>query len=279
MSFLYAHPIEDRVKTSIYEELKKIEEKHQVHIIYACESGSRGWGFASPDSDYDVRFIYVHQLPWYLNVDAQRDVIELPIDDELDISGWELRKALQLFRRSNPTLFEWLNSPIVYREDECTTQKLRSLAANFYHTTKGQWHYLNMAKNNFRGYLKGEQIRLKKYLYVLRPILAVQWINAGYGIPPMRFADLAGKMVTDTTLKEEINALLQIKMTSGEAEYGTPYPRIQAFIENFFETHDIADPDANDRQFGDLDQLNALLYDAVMKFTDKKLLKQHLPNK
>ena len=267
MTYLYAHPVEESIRARIMDELTLIEQKHQVYIIYACESGSRGWGFASPDSDYDVRFLYVHQLPWYLNVEAQRDVIELPISDELDISGWELRKALQLFRRSNPTLFEWLNSPIVYRKEEEITGKLQTLAAQFYHTTKGQWHYLNMARNNFRGYLKGEQIRLKKYLYVLRPILAVQWIHAGLGVPPMRFAELAEKTVTDHRLKEEINALLRIKMSSGEAEYGTPYPQIQAFIENFFDTHDIPEPGPEDRTSGDLEQLNALLYKTVIQFS------------
>ena len=98
--------------------LKEIEARHGVAILYACESGSRGWGFASQDSDYDVRFIYQNPRNWYLSIDEKRDVIELPINDELDINGWDLRKALRLLRKSNPALFEWLSSPIVYRQDE-----------------------------------------------------------------------------------------------------------------------------------------------------------------
>lgn len=95
--------------------VSNIEAERGVRVLYACESGSRGWGFASPDSDYDVRFIYVHPLPWYLRVSAQRDVIEVPISDELDINGWELRKALGLLKKGNATLIEWLDSPVVYR--------------------------------------------------------------------------------------------------------------------------------------------------------------------
>lgn len=117
MQFHYAHPIDPHVRTRVLVELEAIEQRHDVRVLFACESGSRGWGFASPDSDYDVRFLYVHKPEWYLRVEPQRDVIERPIDDVLDVSGWELRKALQLMRRSNPTLFEWLDSPVIYRED------------------------------------------------------------------------------------------------------------------------------------------------------------------
>lgn len=111
------HPIDPAIRERIIAEINVIERANDVRVLYACESGSRGWGFASPDSDYDVRFLYVHPLDWYLRVEPQRDVIEKPISDELDVSGWELRKALQLLHRSNPTLLEWLNSPVVYRED------------------------------------------------------------------------------------------------------------------------------------------------------------------
>ena len=90
----------------ILEKLDAIEAEHGVQILYACESGSRGWGIASQDSDYDVRFIYCHRRDWYLAVGEPRDVIELPINDVLDINGWDLRKALQLMRKSNPTLLE-----------------------------------------------------------------------------------------------------------------------------------------------------------------------------
>ncbi len=95
-------------------QLKKIEREHKVKILYAIESGSRVWGFASQDSDFDVRFIYVHHKDWYLSIESKRDVIEMPLEGDLDINGWDLTKALGLFRKSNPPLYEWLQSPIVY---------------------------------------------------------------------------------------------------------------------------------------------------------------------
>jgi predicted nucleotidyltransferase len=227
---LSAHPIAPEVRQRVLESLDEIEARHDVKVLFACESGSRGWGFASPDSDYDVRFVYVHRLPWYLTVEPQRDVIELPISDELDVSGWELRKALALLHRSNPTLLEWLDSPVVYREHAGIAPRLRALAAAFFSAQRGRHHYLAMARKNFRGYLQGEVVRLKKYLYVLRPLLAVQWIDSGRGMPPMRFADLAAGVLRDRDLLDEINALLAVKMRAGEAEHGPRWPRIHAFI-------------------------------------------------
>ncbi|MDR1889828.1 MAG: nucleotidyltransferase domain-containing protein [Zoogloeaceae bacterium] len=230
-----AHPVEDGIRADILATLSEIERQHAVTVLYACESGSRAWGFASPDSDYDVRFIYVHRLPWYLTVDSGRDVIELPINDALDVSGWELRKTLQLLLRSNPVLLEWLDSPIVYRAAPETFARLQTLATDYFSSIKGHYHYLHMAQKNFRGYLQTESVRLKKYLYVLRPLLAARWIEADRGQPPMRFADLAGGVLDDASLLEEIDRLLVIKMAADETEYSPRWPRIHAFIEQELE--------------------------------------------
>lgn len=235
---LSAHPIAPDIRLRIMSALDDIEARHDVRVLYACESGSRGWGFASPDSDYDVRFIYVHRLPWYLTVEPGRDVIELPINDELDVSGWELRKALGLLRRANPVLLEWLDSPVVYRQDAAVMAPMRTLAAQHFSALRGRYHYLSMARKNFRGYLQGDTVRLKKYFYVLRPLLAVQWIDLGKGVPPMRFADLVAGTVDDAALLMEINELLEIKMRAGEAEYGPRRSRIQAFIEQALDRAD-----------------------------------------
>ena len=228
---LSAHPVAPEVRARVLQALDAIELEHDVRVLFACESGSRGWGFASPDSDYDVRFVYVHRLPWYLTVSAPRDVIELPISDELDVSGWELRKALQLLRKSNPTLLEWLDSPVVYREDARFAGRMRAFVPGFFRQESVRHHYLSMAKKNFRGYLQGETVRMKKYLYVLRPLLAVRWIDSGMGMPPMRFADLVAGTVDDVALLEEINRLLAIKMQANEADYSPRWPSIHAFIE------------------------------------------------
>ena len=150
----------------IKSKLKEIEEKENIKILHCVESGSRAWGFASPDSDYDVRFIYVRPKEFYLRLDKTRDVIEWQLDDTLDINGWDLSKALSLLYKSNPTLFEWNSSPIVYK----TTKEWEQIATiiNKYFVAKsGLYHYLSTAKSNYREYLKGEIVRLKKYFYVL----------------------------------------------------------------------------------------------------------------
>jgi hypothetical protein len=227
-----AHPIDPEMRVQIMSCLRLIERESDVRILYACESGSRGWGFASPDSDYDVRFIYVNRLAWYLTVEPGRDVIEVPISGDLDVNGWDLRKTMKLLRQSNPTLIEWLRSPIVYDEDSIAVSKLRSLAIEHFGAAPGYRHYVSMAKKNFREHLLGEEVRYKKYLYVLRPLLAARWIREGKGAPPMRFAQLAHETVSDPALIDDINRLLEVKMRAGEAAKSPPWPSIQAFIES-----------------------------------------------
>ncbi len=112
----------------IQDELARIEGEEGVRIVYACESGSRAWGFPSRDSDYDARFLYIRPVEWYLSITEKRDVIERPISNMLDITGWDLRKALRLFRKSNPPLLEWLQSPTVYKETGSAAEALRSLS-------------------------------------------------------------------------------------------------------------------------------------------------------
>jgi predicted nucleotidyltransferase len=225
------HPVGDAMRHTVLGVLADIEARHDVTVLFACESGSRGWGFASPDSDYDVRFIYVNRLPWYLRVEPGRDVIEQPISGELDVSGWDLRKALQLLRDSNPTLLEWLCSPIVYRQDDDAAARLRALAEQGFSPVRGYHHYVSMAKKNFREHLKGETVRYKKYLYVLRPLLAARWIAEGRGAPPMRFAALAeATLHGDAALVDEINRLLAVKMRAGEAATSPRWEGLQAFI-------------------------------------------------
>ncbi|KAF2405879.1 nucleotidyltransferase domain-containing protein [Pseudomonas antarctica] len=223
------HPLSDAMRARVLDELARIERERNVTVLYACESGSRAWGFASTDSDYDVRFVYVEKPDWFVQVDTPRDVIERPLDDELDVSGWELRKTLGLLRKSNPTLLEWLDSPLVYRQQTQATEQLRALAEAFYSPPAARNHYLSMAKKNFRGYLQGDEVRFKKYFYVLRPLLAVRWIDLGLGRPPMTFADLLGT-VDDSQLLDEVATLLALKRNAGEAAYGPRRPALHEFI-------------------------------------------------
>ncbi|MES2702151.1 MAG: nucleotidyltransferase domain-containing protein [Bacteroidota bacterium] len=213
----------------IQEKLSEIERTSGVRILYACESGSRAWGFPSPDSDYDVRFIYVHPRNWYLGIYDNKDVIELPVNEILDISGWDLRKALRLFKNTNAPLYEWLQSGIVYRQNAAFTQELKALMPEYYLLRSGLHHYLSMAKNAFAE-LQGEAVRVKKYFYCLRPLLAAKWIIDRQQLPPMDFDTLRTNLA-DSAINSEIDTLLELKRKADEKGTIAPMPAINAFIE------------------------------------------------
>ncbi len=226
----------------IHAALSEIEASEDVVILYSNESGSRAWGIESVDSDYDVRFLYLRRPSWYLSVDLFKkpDVIELPIVDELDITGWDLRKALWLFRKSNPPLNEWLGSPIVYRENRPTASRLRALRDTYYSPSACAYHYLHMAKGNFREYLKGEEIRHKKYFYVLRPLLAIRWIEAEYGVVPTEFRHLVESILPSGELRRAIDELIARKLVGEELDLGPRIPVISDFIEKELVRHENA---------------------------------------
>lgn len=221
----------EEITTRIHDELKRIEQAEDVTVVYACESGSRAWGFESNDSDYDVRFIYLRRTDWYLTIQNKRDVIEKPIDDELDVSGWDVPKALQLLRKSNPPLLEWLQSPIVYKQTSTFVERLRGLMDEYYSPISCMYHYLHMAENNFRKYLKEEDVWTKKYFYVLRPVLACVWIERGLGVVPIEFEDLVAQVVDEAELKHEIDALLVKKRAGAELDRGPRNPILSGFLE------------------------------------------------
>ncbi|MBW8347949.1 nucleotidyltransferase domain-containing protein [Bacillus sp. IITD106] len=220
----------------IQNKLMEIENKFQVKVLYAVESGSRAWGFPSKDSDYDVRFIYIHQPDWYLSIDpqgigAKRDVIEMPINDLLDISGWEITKTLRLFRKSNPPLLEWLRSEIIYVQKYSFIDELRSLESEVFYPNASLYHYLNMAKNNYREYLQGSEVKIKKYFYVLRPVLACKWIEKYKMVPPINFHELLQKMIPDSELKNEVEHLLKRKLVGDELDIEPRINVINEFLE------------------------------------------------
>jgi predicted nucleotidyltransferase len=225
--------MEERIKASLLE----IERAEGVHIFYACESGSRAWGFPSADSDYDVRFLYVRPRDWYLSVDVEkrRDVIERPITDELDVSGWDIRKALMLLKKSNPPLLEWLNSPIIYQQKFGIIERIRSLFPEYYSPTACLYHYLHMAQGNYREYLKGDVVWVKKYFYVLRPILAIKWIEASNEVVPMEFETLVNRMVDNQELRAIIDDLIEQKKNGLELDRGAKIPQLSDFIKSEIE--------------------------------------------
>lgn len=216
---------------NIHLQLQQIEQEEGVRILYACESGSRAWGFPSKDSDYDVRFIYVRPVDWYLSIFEKRDVIERPISDLLDINGWDLKKALNLFRKSNPPLLEWLQSPIPYLEQYSVTETIRQLSPISFSPRSSMYHYLHMAKGNFREYLQGDVVKIKKYFYVLRPILACEWIERHGSMPPMEFEKLVEEVLPNSKLKQEIYTLLTRKKAGVEFDLEPKISVINDYLE------------------------------------------------
>ncbi|WP_179862336.1 nucleotidyltransferase domain-containing protein [Longibacter salinarum] len=228
--------LSDSVRAEVKGRLDRFESRHDVRVLYACESGSRAWGFASPDSDYDVRVVYVHPRDWYLSIDLERrdDAIDPEIEDasvgEIDIHAWDLRKALRLFRKSNPSLIEWLQSPLVYREDAAVMTRWRDLLLEYYRPKAAGYHYLSMARTNVDRYLRdADTVPLKKYLYVLRPLLAIRWIGADRGPVPVEFARLVDACVEDEDLRHAIDDLLEEKRAAGEMASAAPIPELQDF--------------------------------------------------
>ncbi|MFD3448367.1 nucleotidyltransferase domain-containing protein [Microbacteriaceae bacterium 4G12] len=219
------------MKEQIKVKLQQIEEENDVKILYAVESGSRAWGFPSKDSDYDVRFIYIHRPEWYLSIDQKRDVLEYPIHDLLDISGWDLRKALQLLAKSNPALLEWLRSPIVYTENYSTASNIRKISKAYISKKASIYHYLHMANGNYRGYLQSKMVRIKKYFYVLRPILACMWLERENSIPPVEFEKLLEMNNLSSILLKEIHELLRRKTAGEELDVEEHRPILNQFIE------------------------------------------------
>ncbi len=218
------------MRNTVISKLKEIEERENVKILHCIESGSRAWGFASPDSDYDVRFIYVHPKEFYLRLDKTRDVIEWQLDDTLDINGWDIQKALTLLHNSNPTLFEWNSSPIIYKTTD-EWQKIAAVINRYFVAKSGLYHYLCTAKSNYREYLKGETVRLKKYFYVLRPLLACKWILAEGTPPPMLFSTLMEKHL-DAEIKPDVEKLLDLKINTPEIGEGKRFDRVNDYIDS-----------------------------------------------
>jgi predicted nucleotidyltransferase len=225
------------IRRDIQRELGRIARAEGVRILYACESGSRAWGFASTDSDYDVRFIYVRRPSWYLSIELehQPSTIERPITGLLDFSGWDLRKALQLLKKSNPPLLEWLRSPTVYAADSTFIRDFRRLAARAYSPVRTFHHYRKMAEGNYRDYLRGARVRTKKYFYVLRPLFAWQWVLAHKSPPPMEFETLLAASHMPSDVRREVHALLSDKRLGREMDEGPRIDPLNRFIEQALE--------------------------------------------
>ncbi len=202
---------------AVDQQLARIEAEEGITILYACESGSRAWGFHSADSDYDVRFIYMRPPQAYMKLERPRDVIERPIIDDWDINGWDVFKACALLRKSNPPLLEWLGSPIIYRERGPFAGSCRAIAGRHFSMRACCEHYLSMAMSHWRDHISERPIVIrKKYLYVLRPLACIEWILAHKTMPPTAFDDVLAKLDQPDAVCRTIETLLRDKAANHE---------------------------------------------------------------
>ncbi|ELR72534.1 hypothetical protein C900_01312 [Fulvivirga imtechensis AK7] len=244
----------------IKEKLTEIEKGHNIRILYACESGSRAWGFPSPNSDYDVRFIYAHEPDWYLSLNDRKDTIDIPINDELDIGGWDIKKALGLLWKSNAPLLEWIQSPIVYKANEQFLLQIRELGSNCFSPIAVMHHYLSMSKKYLEA-CTGDQVKLKKYFYALRTTIAGTWIRETGTMPHIEMPEMFS-VVDDVTTKK-INELIRIKSGQRESYMHPQEPLIFEYLSSAIEQNERA---ANNLPAakGDFDLLDTL-YRKIVK--------------
>jgi predicted nucleotidyltransferase len=218
----------------IKEQLVKLEKDRNIKILLAVESGSRAWGIPSPDSDYDVRMIYIHTTDWYLSIGERKDSIDFFEGELLDISGWDIRKAFKLVRKSNATPMEWCRSPIIYHEEEGFVSELKQLTSSYFVPKHTINHYWGIAKNSFHSNYKDNKIILKKLFYVLRPLLAAKWIIKYNEIPPITLDELI-VLVDDKIVKEKIENLISFKETAKERYTYVVEDDILKYVESLFD--------------------------------------------
>jgi len=214
----------------ITNKINTIEKEHNIDVLFAVESGSRAWGFESPDSDYDVRFVYKRPLKDYLSLENPKDALNFKLDENLiDMSGWDIKKTLQLFQKNNPSLLEWINSPIIYKDGKLKDELLE-LSKQHFSPKKTALHYLSMAKKNFNE--NQEEVKTKKYFYVLRSLFAIEWILKHNSFPPLLFTEVLRDIEIPKNVKNEISILLEKKKKEGEIKKGPKNEVLHSYIVN-----------------------------------------------
>lgn len=207
------------MKERIQQRLREVEAEHGFRILYACESGSRAWGFASEDSDYDIRVLYAWPQEEYLKVFEPQAMFDYGVDEEtLDLTGWDIRKALPLFWKANGSLMEWLFSPVVYFEDVQVMSEWRSLVPEFFVPKRSAAHYLGLSRKIWGGIENAEAATAKKYLYVLRALLASRHIVERSERIPVLFDELRKAVEISTEVAEAIDSMIAEKSGGNESD-------------------------------------------------------------
>ncbi len=211
-----------------------VRREHGVHIAWAIESGSRAWGFPSPDSDYDGRFIYVRPAVQALTVWPHRDVIEMPIVGEMDVNGWDLGKALRLLLKGNAVVVEWLQSPIIYEGYDWFRDELLAFATQWMDRDRAASHYLHLSRRQRSVYLADEaEVALKKVFYALRPAVALRWLrrHPEHALPPMHFPTLMAECAPPLDVAGIVEDLIALKATTREMGSGPMPKALLTFID------------------------------------------------
>jgi predicted nucleotidyltransferase len=226
------------VVAAIDAELERMEREEKVALPLVIESGSRAWGFPSPDSDYDCRFIFVRREEDYLTLFPKRDVLEVPMTGELDINGWDLAKALRLMLKGNAVVLEWLRSPIAYRCNPEFRDGFLALARECADRRLIGRHYLHLGERQRRTYFGGgKTLALKKLFYALRPAAALRWLRLRpeEALPPMHFPTLMAECEPGEEVAAITADLIARKAETREIGTGPLPDPVRAFIKEEFE--------------------------------------------
>jgi predicted nucleotidyltransferase len=222
--------IDAAMRVRIDAALDAVAREEDVRILLAIESGSRAWGFPSRDSDYDVRFLYDRPLRRYLSIAPARDVIERPIDDALDLNGWDVTKALQLLVKSNAVLLEWLASPVRYRAVPEEAGRIAALATETADLGAIAFHYDQLARRSLTDVVAQDAVRLKTYCYALRPALALLWLRRHRRPPPMDLPRLVDGLALAEPVRSAIAALVTAKASATERDATPRLPVLDTLI-------------------------------------------------
>lgn len=253
-------------RNAVLDALRAEEEARGVRVLFAAESGSRAWGFASTDSDWDVRAIYVHPLDWYLRIaEKPADTFESMRPGDIDLSAWELRKALRLFAKSNVPLLEWLGSPVVYLDQDGFGDHLRALVPRFFDPRGAAWHHLAMQRSALADLAPDGTIRIKKLCYALRSALSVRWIVARASMPPVPFPELFVASDLDDAARAAIEDVLTAKRDASERDRTLLPPDLASL----FKENESLVPAAQfpKRERAELEELDAVLQSILSQLT------------
>jgi uncharacterized protein len=212
--------------------LTEIERKKNIKILYACETGSRAWGFPSPDSDFDIRFMYMHERDWYLSLSLKKDTIEI-MDGDLDVTGWDLKKSLTLLKKSNAPLIERFNSPIEYFGLPGFKDEFKKLIATYYSPIGVFFHHHSLAKKFWEDLKDKGEFKLKSYFYLIRSLLSCNWIIKDSSVLPMHIEGLMQYISEE--YKEKLRNLITLKATVGEKYLHQKDEKLNEWILHLFE--------------------------------------------